>query len=151
MSESEAHKNLVVATASVIKRRYPRMSVQMDIQEAPGDPIPELFQGHRPDIVARAALPNMEMIIAEAKTRNDLDKHHTLNQVEAFVGHLQSRRHGVGTFILTVSGEDSSRDARNLLRYTFRSQVSSRLRVQLFDGLDFWTLGSPQEQLWRLS
>ena len=150
MSESAAHKRLVLATAGLIARRYPSMSVQTDIQEAPGDEIPNLIGNHRPDIVARPPLPSMDIIIAEAKTAGDMNRRHTLSQVETFVNYLRSRRIGDSTFILAVSGAPTVSEARSLLRYTCRSYVSSRLDVQIFDGLDLWALGGPREDLWLL-
>ena len=151
MSESEVHRALVVTMAREIQERYPHMSVLTDIQRAPGMPIPPMIGGHRPDIVASAPPHDARFLIAEAKTPGDVDNPHTRSQVNAFVEHLRSRRRGFGTFVLTVSGADACSAARNLLRYTVREYVSSHVRIQLFDGLDMWTLGSPEEELWRLS
>ena len=151
MSESAAHRNLVDITARAIQRRCPRMSVLSDNARAPGDWIPEVVGGHRPDIIARSPPPDVEITIAEAKTPKDIDNSHTRDQIEAFVSHLRSRRRGVGTFVLAVYGRSAVMEAENLLCYELRTQVSPVLRVQLFDGNDFWTLGGPKEQVWCLS
>ncbi len=127
------------------------MSVLSDHARAPGDPIPVFVRGHRPDIVAWSLPPDAEMTIAEAKTPKDIDSSHTRDQIEAFVSHLRSRRRGVGTFVLAVYGRSAVMEAENLLRYELRMQVSPVLRVQLFDGNDFWALGGPREQVWCLS
>lgn len=151
MSESAAHRAIVIATAKEIKERHPHLEILTDIQEAPGMPVPSLIAGHRPDIIASAPSHDGGILIAEAKTPGDVDNLHTRSQASAFVGHLRSRRRGVGTFVFAVSGRKATSEARNLLRYTVRDYVSSRVCVQLFDGLDFWTLGGPKEDLWRLS
>lgn len=126
------------------------MSVLTDISQATNCAVPEIIGGHRPDIIARSSFPDFEMMIAEAKTRGDIDNQHTRNQMRAFVDHLHSRRRGIGTFILAVYGSGAVVDARNLLRYELRRQVSPELRVHLFDGNDFWALGGQLEALWRL-
>ena len=122
----------------------------MDLLDAPGDPVPWLIGGHRPDIIARRSAACFQFLIAEAKTDGDIDNQHTLRQVRAFVDHLDAMTTGTGTFILAVNGHVAA-SARTLLRFTCRQRVSSRLRVKLFDGLDFWTLGPIGAPLWRLS
>ena len=151
MSESESHKRLVKTTARKILELYPSMEILVDFQEMPGSPIPPLIGGHRPDIFAQQTPKDGDIIIAEAKTPKDVDNAHTLSQVEAFVGFLKTRRRGVGTLVLTVQGFAACRAARNFLHYNLREFVSPQLRVQLFDGLDFWSLGGPEEAVWRLS
>ena len=151
MSESEAHRNLVVSTAKKIQEFHPHMSVVSDVQETPGAPVPPKIDGYRPDIIARSSSLSGDIIIAEAKTPRDIDRHHTFCQIEVFLKHLQAKRYNGGTFVLAVTGAEACRKARGLLYYIAREFVSSRLQVQLFDGLDFWTLGAPPEQLWHLS
>ena len=150
MSQSDTHRELVLSTAHAIRQRHPNVLIQTDLQKSPGDPIPPLIGGYRPDIIGRCAPACPDLFIAEAKTDSDLERQHSLNQIDAFVGHLRTLRRGVGTFILTVDGGIADR-ARTVLRFTCHQHVSSRLCVHLFDGLDFWglyPLGVPQ---WRLS
>ena len=150
MSQSDAHRDLVLATARAIRQRHPNVLIQTDLQESPGDPVPPLIGGYRPDIIGRWVSPCPDLFIAEAKTDSDMARQHTLDQIDAFVGHLCTLRRGVGTFILTVDGRIADR-AKTVLQFACRRHVSSRLCVQLFDGLDFWGLdpiGVPQ---WRLS
>ena len=150
MSHSDAHRDLVLATAHAIRHRHPNVLIQTDLQESPGDPVPPLIGGYRPDIIGRWVPACPDLFIVEAKTDSDMDRQHTLDQIDAFVGHLCTLRRGVGTFILTVDGRIADH-ARTLLQFACGRHVSSRLSVQLFDGLDFWDLdplGVPQ---WRLS
>lgn len=121
----------------------------MDLQRTPGDPVPPLIGGYRPDIIARMPASWPDLLIAEAKTNHDIDKRHTLDQINAFVEHLQTLPRGVGTFVLAVDGCVADR-ARTVLRFACRERVSLRLRVNLFDGLDFWKLGPAGEPQWRL-
>ena len=150
MSQSNAHRELVLATARAIQQRHQDIRVLADLQETPGDPVPPFIGGYRPDIVARNPLTGPDLFIAEAKTDHDIDNQHTLDQIDAFLGHLHALPLGVGTFILAVDGRVADR-ARTVLRFACRQRVSSRLRVNLFDGLDFWNLGPLGAQQWRLS
>ena len=150
MSQSNAHRELVLATARAIQQRHRNIRVLADLQETPGDPVPPLIGGYRPDIVARNPLTGPELLIAEAKTDHDISNQHTLDQIDAFLGHLDALPLGVGTFILAVDGRIADH-ARTVLRFACRQHVSSRLRVNLFDGLDFWNLGALGAQQWRLS
>ena len=149
MSQSNVHRELVLAAVRAIRQRHPSVLVRADVQESPGDPIPPLIGGYRPDIIARCARRCSDFLIAEAKTDRDISNQHTLNQVSAFLDHLDTRPLGVGTFILAVDGRVADL-ARTVLRFTYRQRVSSRLRVNLFDGLDFWALGPQGAPQWRL-
>ena len=150
MSQSEAHRRLVLATSLALQRRSPDVLVQTDLQELPGDPVPPLIGGYRPDIIARGSGTYPDVIIAEAKTDRDVDNHHTLSQIAAFLDYLDAMRSGVGTFVLAVDGRAADR-ARTVVRFACCERVSPCLRVNLFDGLDFWALGLLGESQWRLS
>lgn len=126
------------------------MHVTMDLLDAPGDPVPPLIGGHRPDIIARCSAACLQFIIAEAKTDGDINNQHTRSQISAFVDHLDAMTTVNGIFILAVNGHVAC-SARTVLRFACRQRVSSRLHIKLFDGLDFWTLGPPGAPLWRLS
>ena len=149
MSQSNAHRRLVVAAAQAIQQRHPAMHVTTDLLDAPGDPVPQRIGGHRPDIIARCTAACLQFVIAEAKTDGDIDNRHTRSQIGAFVDHLDAMTTGTGTFILAVNGHVTD-SARTVLRFACRQRVSSRLHVKLFDGLDFWTLGPLGAPLWRL-
>ena len=149
MSQSNAHRQIVVATARAIQQRHPDILVRADLQESPGDPIPPIIGGYRPDIIARYARVCPDLLIAEAKTDRDVDNQHTLEQIDAFINHLDTLQFGVGTFILAVDGRVADL-ARTVLRFACRQRVSPRLRVNLFDGLDFWILGPLGAPQWRL-
>lgn len=125
------------------------MLVRADLQELPGDPVPPLINGYRPDIIGRCLNTRADLLIAEAKTNHDVDAQHTLDQIDAFLDHLQTRPRGVGTLILAVDGCVAD-PARTFLRLNCRQYVSSRLHVHLFDGLDFWILGPRGASPWRL-
>ena len=137
-------------TARAIQQRDPSLRVTTDLSAAPGDPVPPQIGGYRPDIIAQCWARPFRLVIAEAKTDGDIDNRHTRHQIEAFVGHLADIPDGNGTFVLAVSGRVAD-TARGLLRFACRDRVSCSLRVRLFDGLDFWTLGPPGAPSWRLS
>ena len=138
-----------MATAQAIQERHSAVHVVTDLIECPGDALPPLIGGYRPDIIARSNAANLDFI-AEAKTDRDIDNNHTQRQINAFVNHLDVRASRQGIFILTVNGQVAD-TARTVLRFACRHYVSSSLRVQLFDGLDFWTLGPFGAPVWHLS
>lgn len=150
MSQSDEHRGLVIMTARAIQQCDPGLRVTTDLSAVPGDPVPPQIGGYRPDIIARPHTRPIRLVIAEAKTDNDVDNRHTRHQIEAFVDHLAAMPRGYGTFVLAVSGRVAD-TARGVLRFACRDRVSHRLRVTLFDGLDFWTLGPPGARSWRLS
>lgn len=150
MSQSDAHRDLVLMTAHAIRQRDPGLRIITDLSTAPGDPVPPQIRGYRPDIVARCQTQPPKLLIAEAKTDGDVNNLHTRQQIEAFVSHLAAMPLGDGTFVLAVSGRVAD-TARAVLRFACRDRVSCRLQVTLFDGLDFWTLGPPGAPSWRLS
>lgn len=151
MSQSDIHRQIVIATAMAIRQRYPEARLATDLAEAPGDPVPPLIGGHRPDILGRSHdVDPRQLLIAEAKTDDDIDNHHTWCQITAFVDHLSAVTSGTGVFVLAVNGHVAG-TARTVLRFACREHVSERLRIRLFDGLDFWSLGPLGAPLWRLS
>ena len=150
MSQSNVHRRLVVAAAQAIQQRHPTIHVTTDLLEAPGDPVPPVIGGYRPDIVAHSNTACLQYVIAEAKTDGDIDNRHTWSQICAFVNHLDAMASGTGIFVLAVNGHVADA-ARTVLRFACRQHVSSRLHIKLFDGLDFWILGSFGAPLWRLS
>ena len=143
------HSQIVIATASAIQQRHQSVRVTIDLLGDPGDPVPPLIGGYRPDIVAYSNAGGLKFFIAEAKTDGDIDNHHTWNQINAFVNHLAALASGTGVFILAVNGQVAD-IARSLLCFACRQYVSSRLHIKLFDGLDFWSLGPFGAPLWRL-
>ena len=149
MSESDEHRNLVLMTARAILVRNPNFQVTTDLTSFPGNAIPPMISGYRPDVFARCQTQPTGLIIAEAKTDCDVENAHTRSQIKTFVSYLSARPHGTSTFILAVSGRVAD-ISRRMLDFTCRDCVSYNLAIQLFDGLDFWNLGPPETPSWRL-
>ena len=150
MSQSELHCLLVATAAEAIRELHPEMRLTLDIQESPGDPVPSLINGHRPDILGLCTDVPPRLVIADAKTDGDIDNLHTYSQIDAFLMHLEAMQSGIGTFILAVNGQAADK-ARGFLRLNCRHRVTSRLQVKIYDGLDFWTLTPPGGEPWHLS
>ena len=125
MSQSDTHRQLVLAAESAIRRRHPSIVISTDLQDNPGDPIPPLIGGYRQDVIARGHTTCRHLIIAEAKTNGDIRTRHTLNQIDAFVDHLEAMPIETGAFFLAVNGQVADL-ARGVLRFTLRHRVSSR-------------------------
>ena len=133
--------------ANAIELRYPRISLITDVQTTPGDPVPPVIGGYRPDVYARNTSAN-SVVIAEAKTDCDLSNKHTHNQIASFITYLE--RNGDGVFILSVTGCGANR-AKTLLRFMCREMHVTKTDITVFDGCDFWLLTPPGGISWLLS
>ena len=147
MSQSDAHRRLVTQVAKALEARCPRLSIITDVQQAPGDAVPPLIDGYRPDVYARKT-PTNELVIAEAKTDGDIDRTHTHNQIVSFLTYLE--RNGNGLFILSVTGHRANH-AKTLLRFIYRDRPVKSTDIAVFDGYDFWLLNPTGGMGWHLS
>ena len=147
MSQSEQHKKLVIEVIHALELRCPSLSFIADVQQKPGDEVPPLINGFRPDVYARNQTGS-SVVIAEAKTDKDFDNKHTENQIKSFVNYLEQSRNGF--FILSATGYGADR-AKTLLRFMRRITHVTRTTIAVFDGLDFWLLDSSDGVKWHLS
>lgn len=147
MSESSEHLNLVTLMARRLALHYPNVAMENDLQTHPGESVPRIINGHRPDIYAYLKGGDF-CIIGEAKTMAGLDNNHTYSQMISFVSYLETISKGI--FVLGVSGEKSSR-AKTLLRFVAHELRIVSTTAQVFDGLDFWTLDKENKPKWHLS
>ena len=134
MSESEEHRTLVRTAEQILRAAYPRASIVVDIRTAPGAPVPPTINGFRPDAFVRS---DAKRAIAEAKTRGDLDRTHTQEQMRSFILYLDKTPDGL--FMLSVTGTSADR-AKTILRFAHHEIRPSRTRVAVFDQCDIWML-----------
>jgi len=123
MSQSKVHRKIVSDTAFALKQRYPQISLCTDLQEFPGDEIPPIIGGYRPDIFAYFPPSYSDILIAEAKINSDIDNQHTSRQIDAFLSNLEKSK-GIGTFVLAVDGYVADH-ARIVLELTYRERISA--------------------------
>ena len=134
MSQSDKHRALVLETVRALENRYPQVSFVSDLQKTPGDPVPPIVDGFRPDVYSHTLSGNLT-VIAEAKTDGDLDNNHTDNQILSFVNHLE--RKGGGLFILSVTGLRAD-FAKTFMRFILLGTEVTNTQIMVFDTLDFW-------------
>ncbi len=149
MSQSNAHVDLIKRVAAEIKSRYPNIALVVDIQENPGDPVPQLVGDFRPDVYAHLSVKPSMVIIAEAKTtRVDMERERTYNQIKAFIEHVERKKNG--SFILSVGGglADCARTLLRLLSYDIGPKHAT---LSVFDGHDFWSFDKTSGGKWRLN
>ena len=147
MSQSEEHKSLVEKVAKRVDKRFPGIMLTVDLQHSPGDELPRLIGGFRPDVYGR----NNQMgitLIAEAKTDNDIDNKHTHGQVISFVNDLEEGQNK-GYFILAVTGVRANR-AKTLLRFACKELNVKNTTIEVFDCCDFWQLDLSGGIKWHL-
>ena len=147
MSQSDAHKQLVIRVVGALQSRYPRISIVTDIQQNPGDAVPPIIDGYRPDVYANITSAN-HTLIAEAKTDCDLNNTHTYNQILTFISYLERRRNGI--FVLSVTGCRADR-AKTILRFMHQEERVMSTDIAIFDGCDFWCFDQTGSITWRLS
>ena len=147
MSQSDLHRHLVIQVVNALEARCPLFSFIADVQEKPGDAVPPLIDGFRPDVYASKE-SSRSIVIAEAKTDGDLKRKHTDNQIVCFVKYLEQKRNGF--FVLSVTGCGANR-AKTLLRYVRQVTHATTTAIAVFDGCDFWLLDSSDGATWHLS
>jgi len=149
MSESDAHRDLVMLVATRIESKYSGASVVSDRKQCSGDTVPHLISGYRPDVYATVTTAgSVSVIIAEAKTNADIQTEHTQRQVLAFICHLEQKK--TGRFILAATGWGADR-AKTILRFIREAEQISHTALVVFDGCDFWELDSQRGLIWHLS
>ena len=146
MSQSEAHRTLVETVAVAIVKRHRGIVTTVDLQLSPGDELPPLIDGFRPDVYAKNSQIGL-IVIAEAKTDNDIDNRHTHGQITSFINYLERQKKG--SFILAVTGIGADR-AKTLLRFTRRELGVESTMIEVFDCCDFWRLDPSSGVKWHL-
>lgn len=148
MSASDNHRRLILGGIEYIMSKYPKMKITSDIQDSPGDPVPFLIAGHRPDIYATDLSQDAKFnfIIAEAKTDHDIDKPHTDSQVKSFIDYLEKRENS--QFIMLTTGVGARR-AKSILRFVHDDGSAQRTQLSIFDTLELWHYNSDTKK-WHL-
>ena len=147
MSESEAHRHLVRHAAITLQRRFPHGRTVADAQGRPGDPLPPLVGGFRPDVWTKD-LMGRTLAIGEAKSLpKDFEKDRTYNQAVAFIRQLE--RFQDGLFVLFVYGEAADQ-ARTFLRVLTLRERFAKTTLCVHDTLDLWHLRHAGSMTWRL-
>ena len=137
MSQSDAHSRLLYNVAVALQQRYPVSSILLDYQQRPGDPVPPILLGHRPDVYATTSNKG-PLLIGEVKTDGEFTRYggfsstRTLNQVTSFISYLEES--GKGVFALSVSGRRADR-AKTLLRFLREEMHAVHTVVAVYDSL----------------
>lgn len=147
MSQSDAHRDLVQSIVEKLTQRYPGISLKADLQQVPGDELPPLIDGYRPDVYVRQDQKGL-LVIAEAKTDNDIDNPHTRAQLTSFISYLEKRKQGC--FVLVVTGVGATR-AKTLLRFLRMELQVKSTKLEVFDTCDLWLLDSQGGVQWLLT
>lgn len=139
MSESDAHRLLVLRTADAIRRHCTSVTtVLTDVLVKAGDPVPPLVEGYRPDLYAISHGSNV-VVLGEIETLASMRSRHTVRQLGSFLRHLDGRR-ARGCFVLAAEGSGADR-AKVLLRFLVTVHCTRPTNILVYDGLDFWRLG----------
>ena len=143
MSESDEHRSLVLGVRDELCALYPGGLTLIDFQRMPGDEVPPLIGGFRPDVFIRNSDTT---IIADAKTASDLGRVHTYDQVASFINYLETTSAGV--FVLSVTGPCADL-AKTVLRFVSHETKVAGVRVGVFDECDLWLL-DPNGVTWHV-
>lgn len=86
--ESEAHKQFVRNAVGYIQRTFGVEEIQMAVDSGESGKIPPIvIDGFRADIYVHTP---KYIIIGEAKTDNDINKKHTIAQLEAYIKEVKT-------------------------------------------------------------
>ena len=147
MSQSKIHRSLIRLAASALEKRFPSIVITMDLQRYPGDELPPLIGGFRPDMYGQVAQTNM-IVIGEAKTDYDIDQRHSHLQIKEFISHL-ARGQRQNMFVLSVTGAGANR-AKTLLRFMCSELEVTSVIIEVFDSYDFWRFDQKGGMKWNL-
>lgn len=143
MSESNQHNQLVFAMVRYVENKHPKYKILFDIQEYPGDNIPNQINGFRPDLHA-ISNNNKHHIIGEAKTTNDLNSQRSKKQIVSFITYLKNQN--TSSFLLSIPYDSGAR-AKVLLYFLSKELYTSTTNFFIFDECDWWQLN---ELSWHL-
>ena len=146
LSQSELHRSMVQVLAMELTALLPNLTFIVDVQEMPGDAVPPLLGGFRPDVVGVGKGIQIE-VVAEAKTNFDLESPRSHAQILAFLDYLGSQQKGL--FVLSVTGGRADR-AKTMLRFLYIHSPIANVEVTIYDGQDFWILEPKRCMKWRL-
>ena len=145
MSESEQHRYLIKSMEIWLNENFPDCKTTIDIQEKPGDPIPQIINGHRPDLYA--VLKRQQVVIGEAKTSFDIEHNHSFNQFEAFLAYLEKGKDN--QLMLSVPYECLEK-TQFVLEKLRDDMKLKRTRLMIFDECDAWFLEPKGKVKWHL-
>ena len=148
MSQSRAHKKLVIDVVKALEIRFPRNTFSVDGPQHPNHESPFVIDNFKPDVYAGKNVPEGFIIIGEAKTDADLETNRSLVQVKSFLNSIEQRNGGF--FVLSVSGCIAELAKTNLF-FMSKELNLRRTRIVVFDGLDFWDLSKSGENIWLLN
>ncbi len=138
---------MVMLMARQLQAQYHDILVETDLQTTPGQPVPPIIDGYRPDIYAYNGVNNF-YLIGEAKTRTGLNLEHTYIQISSFACYLEAKHQG--TFVLGICGEKAD-SAKTLLRFLRKKLSLTKTILRVFDGCDYWELDKTDGVQWHLS
>lgn len=102
MPESAAHSSLVQTVIRFAEREFGGLA-NIAIREDALRPLrgerPPKIEGHVPDVFV-TNVPTTTTLIGEAKTEQDIDTHHSHQQISAFLRYLSNTPRGI--FVLSV-------------------------------------------------
>lgn len=140
MSESDVHRSLVLRTAQAVRQKCTRIATLLtDVPTKPGDPVPPLVEGYRPDLYG-IGRDNRMIILGEIETLTSMRSSHTIRQIRTFLSYLD-RRPLSGLLVLAAEGSGADR-AKVLLTFLVAEYGIETTKILVYDGLDFWYLGT---------
>ena len=149
MSQSDVHRDLIMQVADEIQSCYPKISIITDLQQKPGDAVPPMISGFRPDVYAVQPDTSPSIIIAEAKTDGDLNNRHTEAQLQAFIRYLEHETDD-GLLVLAVTGRRADQ-AKTLLWITRQINQTVNTTLAVYDSHDFWVIDQESGVAWHLN
>ncbi len=134
MSESSKHIELVEKCADwICKSLLDGDSGYMYIEKPdfPKEKRPQMVYGFVPDIIVVNA-PKYECIIGEAKTANDIENQHTIDQLRAFIRRCTEVNNAL--FVFAVPWHRIGL-AKSIIHYCCRKSEASELKIEILKKL----------------
>lgn len=137
MPESATHAKLVAALVAFVEQELGAVT-NVALREDAVRPLrgerPPKINGYVPDLYA-TDVPTTKTLIGEAKTKADLERNHTRDQISAFLAYLSQTPRGI--FALSVPLLAGA-TARRLLAELSAPFPHAETRMFVLDGAEKW-------------
>jgi len=134
MGESNNHIHLVDQLVYWIASTYlngDKGYLLIDQPESAACSKPPKINGYVPDVFT-ASGPHCQTIIGEAKTTNDVERPHSVEQIKAFLRYCSIHENAVFVFAVPWS---MSRYAKSLLKRLQQQTDASMVKIVVIEGL----------------
>lgn len=138
---------MIYAMHCYVCKNFPDLDVLVDIQDQPGQGIPDQIGKFRPDLYAQSR-DGGRIVVGEAKSAQDLSSARSFRQIECFLAYCGKRSDAIFMLAVPYQAEAS---AKTIIHLICREHGIVSDDILLYDECDWWRRSDNLEYLqWRL-